>query len=193
MAVIVPTETKSVLHNETLKGFELVNDAAAPGNSKYYGTDGSGTKGFFDLPAAGGVSSDNYYDAGSGGLTDFYVLGTTGITATSSAAGVYAITVPAAGVLKGFYFNVSSFGSELTAGGEFQLTITWTSATFNTGKDDQRSPVYTVIGSDGVERWPGDVSISVTTTSVSGGAASQTLSNVNGLGAPIAIRGQIAA
>jgi hypothetical protein len=78
MAVIVPTETKSVLHNETLKGFELVNDAAAPGNSKYYGTDGSGTKGFFDLPAGGGVSSDNYYDAGSGGLTDFLRIGNDG-------------------------------------------------------------------------------------------------------------------
>lgn len=28
---------------------ELVNDSAAPGNSKYYGTDGSGTKGFFPI------------------------------------------------------------------------------------------------------------------------------------------------
>jgi len=32
----------------------LVNDSATPGNSKYYGTDGSGTKGFFSLPAGGG-------------------------------------------------------------------------------------------------------------------------------------------
>lgn len=30
----------------------LVNDADSPGNSKYYGTNGSGTKGFFDLPSA---------------------------------------------------------------------------------------------------------------------------------------------
>lgn len=30
----------------------LVNDAAAPGNTKYYGTDGSGTRGFFDIPSA---------------------------------------------------------------------------------------------------------------------------------------------
>ena len=35
----------------------LLNDEASPGNSKYYGTNGSGTKGFFDLPS------------GSGGLT----------------------------------------------------------------------------------------------------------------------------
>lgn len=31
----------------------LVNDSAAPGSTKYYGTDGTGTRGFFDLPAAG--------------------------------------------------------------------------------------------------------------------------------------------
>lgn len=40
--------------NRTL---QLVNDAAAPGNSKYYGTNASGSKGFFDLPAGGGGSA----------------------------------------------------------------------------------------------------------------------------------------
>ena len=39
-------------------GVKLNNDAASPGNSKYYGTNGSGTKGFHDLPA-GGVTSFN--------------------------------------------------------------------------------------------------------------------------------------
>jgi hypothetical protein len=28
-----------------------VNDTASPGNSKYYGTNGSGTRGFHDIPA----------------------------------------------------------------------------------------------------------------------------------------------
>jgi hypothetical protein len=31
-------------------GVKLVNDASTPGNSYYYGTDGSGTKGYFTLP-----------------------------------------------------------------------------------------------------------------------------------------------
>ncbi|MGB4762768.1 MAG: hypothetical protein WBP12_05440, partial [Candidatus Saccharimonas sp.] len=31
----------------------LVNDSATPGTGKYYGTDGSGSKGFFDLPSTG--------------------------------------------------------------------------------------------------------------------------------------------
>jgi hypothetical protein len=30
----------------------LVNDSATPGNTQYYGTDGTGTKGFFPVPAA---------------------------------------------------------------------------------------------------------------------------------------------
>ena len=34
----------------------LVGDSATPGNSKYYGTSGTGTKGFYDLPSTG--SSD---------------------------------------------------------------------------------------------------------------------------------------
>lgn len=32
----------------------LSGDLTTPGNSKYYGTNGSGTKGYFDLPAGGG-------------------------------------------------------------------------------------------------------------------------------------------
>lgn len=34
-------------------GLKLVNDASSPGNVKYYGTDGSGVKGFHSVPAVG--------------------------------------------------------------------------------------------------------------------------------------------
>lgn len=34
-------------------GLKLSGDAASPGNSKYYGTNASGTKGFFDVPISG--------------------------------------------------------------------------------------------------------------------------------------------
>lgn len=47
--------------NRTLS---LVNDSASPGNSKYYGTNGSGAKGFHDLPASGG-----------GGVSEWTLLG----------------------------------------------------------------------------------------------------------------------
>ncbi|MEO5691443.1 MAG: hypothetical protein ABIQ64_04610 [Candidatus Saccharimonadales bacterium] len=38
----------SLAANRTLS---LVNDSVTPGNSKYYGTNGTGTKGFYDIPA----------------------------------------------------------------------------------------------------------------------------------------------
>ncbi len=46
----------------------LVNDTATPGNSKYYGTDAAGVKGYHDLPPSG-VSSDtnNYLINGADG------------------------------------------------------------------------------------------------------------------------------
>lgn len=34
-------------------GLKLVNDSSTPGNTKYYGTNGSGTKGYYDIPAVG--------------------------------------------------------------------------------------------------------------------------------------------
>jgi hypothetical protein len=39
--------------NSDASGIKLVNDSATPGNVKYYGTNGSGVKGFHDVPAVG--------------------------------------------------------------------------------------------------------------------------------------------
>jgi len=48
--------TFSMSLNEDSTGtVTLDNDEDSPGNSKYYGTDAGGTKGFFDLPAGGEV------------------------------------------------------------------------------------------------------------------------------------------
>jgi len=38
----------------TNRTLQLVGDAANPGNNKYYGTNGSGTKGFYDIPSGSG-------------------------------------------------------------------------------------------------------------------------------------------
>lgn len=42
--------------NRTLS---LVNDSTSPGASRYYGTDGSGTKGFFPLPSGNSIGTNN--------------------------------------------------------------------------------------------------------------------------------------
>jgi len=51
--------------------FQLVNDTAAPGNNKLYGTDGSGAKGWYDQPSAGsGDMLKATYDTNSDGTVD---------------------------------------------------------------------------------------------------------------------------
>lgn len=49
---------------------QLVNDTLAPGNSEYYGTNVSGTKGFFALPASAGSSITTLTQAG--GISQTY-------------------------------------------------------------------------------------------------------------------------
>lgn len=47
----------STVMNLTTGVISLVNDSAAPGNNKYYGTNGAGTKGFYTLTTAGTVTN----------------------------------------------------------------------------------------------------------------------------------------
>mgnify|MGYP003564216952 CR=1 FL=1 len=192
MAIIVPTETKSVLHNETLKGFELVNDETSPGANKVYGTDGAGAKGWKDDPAGGGAG-ETIYEADDSGASPsgWIVKGTAGITVDNPSSGNYTVTVPAGGTFSYLYKNFTSAGSDFTGGGEVVITINWTSASFNTSKADEVTPTFFLVDSSGTQRNPGDVAVGVTTDSVSGGNTQQTLSNINGLGVPVAIKGII--
>jgi len=50
--ITADAKTQMSLTSDT-SGLKLSGDAASPGNSKYYGTDGSGTKGFHDVPTGG--------------------------------------------------------------------------------------------------------------------------------------------
>lgn len=71
----------------TNRTLQLVNDSTSPGNFKYYGTNGSGTKGFYDLPTpptVGIVSLNGLSDSaqtlavGSAG-TDFNITSSSGV------------------------------------------------------------------------------------------------------------------
>src|SRR5690606_25866948 len=65
----IPGGTMSI----TLSGgnYSLVGDNATPGNSKYYGTDAGGTKGFFDLPSGGSGDVVGPGSATDGGIAVF--------------------------------------------------------------------------------------------------------------------------
>jgi hypothetical protein len=49
---IIADVKKQMSISSDASGLKLSGDSTTPGNSKYYGTNGSGTKGFYDLPAA---------------------------------------------------------------------------------------------------------------------------------------------
>jgi hypothetical protein len=51
-SIVADVKTQMSLTSDA-SGIKLVNDELAPGNTKYYGTNGSGTKGFFAIPAVG--------------------------------------------------------------------------------------------------------------------------------------------
>lgn len=72
----------------------LDGDSAAPGNSQYYGTDGSGTKGFFALPAAGTGTVTSF---SSGNLSPLFT--TNVATATTTPALAFTLSTQSANLV----------------------------------------------------------------------------------------------
>jgi hypothetical protein len=73
-------------------GLKLVGDAATPGNSKYYGTNGSGTKGFYDVPGGGtGITRTITSSAGA-----FTAGSTAGVDYVYLITGAHAVALPTA-------------------------------------------------------------------------------------------------
>lgn len=57
-------------------GLKLSGDSASPGNSKYYGTNSGGTKGFYDLPTGSGETYTAGEAIGAGDLVYVSAAGT---------------------------------------------------------------------------------------------------------------------
>ena len=83
------TGTNSISGGGALSGnltLQLLNDSSAPGNSYYYGTNSSGTKGFFVLPTGGPALQTNGVSNSSQTMLNF-------ITSTVNAAGLTVMPV----------------------------------------------------------------------------------------------------
>jgi hypothetical protein len=59
-------------------GLKLVGDSASPGNSKLYGTNGSGVKGWYDQPVGGGGIGALVFSADSNNVASINMTGLTG-------------------------------------------------------------------------------------------------------------------
>lgn len=91
----------------TNRYLSLVGDNGAPGNNKYYGTNGSGTKGWWDLPSGGGGNVTT-----GGGTNGRIPLWNSGVNLTNSALSQSGLNITIDGAL--------SVGANLTAGSTIQ-------------------------------------------------------------------------
>lgn len=125
-------------------GLKLSGDAASPGNTKYYGTNGSGVKGFYDIPATGTSAGDIFETSFSLSNNQTSAANVTGLAfAAATVRGFKALvtveidatldlfeTFELVGVNKGGTFDmaVSSAGDEsgvvfsITSAGQVQYT-----------------------------------------------------------------------
>lgn len=73
------------------RSLQLVNDTSAPGNTKYYGTNSSGVKGWFDLTSSTGIGSINSLNANAQFIT---FSGDSNLNAAiNSASNTHALTI----------------------------------------------------------------------------------------------------
>jgi len=126
-------------------GLKLVNDSATPGNVKYYGTNGAGTKGFHDVPAVGsaGDIQETSFSAANNQAAAASITGLAFANATvRSFEAIVSITIDATaglfeqvklnGIQKGasWDMSVSAVGDEsglvfsITTAGQVQYTST---------------------------------------------------------------------
>lgn len=86
---IAPTLFRQMSITSDGGGFKLLNDATTPGATKYYGTNGAGTKGWYDLTGGGGSGATGPTGptgpSGSNGSAG--ATGPTGATGATGAAG----------------------------------------------------------------------------------------------------------
>ena len=136
-SIVADVKTQLSITSDS-SGIKLVNDSATPGNTKYYGTDGSGTKGFFSIPAvgsAGDIQETSFSMANNqaspanitgfafaaGTVRSFKALVSVAISATTplyeefeisgiQRAADFAISVESTGNDSGVSFDISSSG-----------------------------------------------------------------------------------
>jgi len=166
------TPINSVTFSTT--NIQLVNDTASPGNTKYYGTDGAGVRGWFTLPGGvGTVTSVTELDTVDINLT------VTNPTTTPVISGLLATT----GVVGGTYgtsslipsFNVDSKGRLLSVT-DTAISVTSLNVTdFSEAVDDRLNTL--LVAGTGISLTYNDpantLTITNTTASIGTGVANQ--------------------
>ena len=129
----------SLVGNGTSTPFALSGDVAAPGNSFYYGTNGTGTKGFFALPSANNIYSADGALAGNRTVAE----GTNKLTFAGSVGSViFNDTASSIFVVKNASNALNSI--RIGGGGDLQTNGATGSAWNNLGSQDAASGILSL-------------------------------------------------
>ena len=127
----VPTSTSVSTTNSSLSGggslsssltLQLVNDSASPGNDKVYGTDSSGTKGWYNAATGGGITAltGDVAASGTGSVvatlasnlkTGSFGVTVDGVTGIVQVGTVGYVVMPYAGNITGFSITANVAGT----------------------------------------------------------------------------------
>jgi hypothetical protein len=142
-------------------GIKLSGDSATPGNSKLYGTDGSGTKGWYDQPSGGGSSS-----------------GVTGAVQFSGGSGAFSSDAT------NFFFDDSTNQLQMDGGTSYAILLKGDVAGINVDPDGTAiSGAFIVL--NGIVDATGSVNINLANTNVGSTSNSRLLlSTASGGGDP---------
>lgn len=98
-------------------GIKLSGDASTPGNSKYYGTDSGGTKGFFSLPTGGTGTVTDVSVVTANGVSGTVATSTTTPAITLSLGAITPTSVAASGTVTGSNLSGTNTGDQTSVSG----------------------------------------------------------------------------
>ena len=98
-------------------GIKLSGDAATPGNSKYYGTDSGGTKGYFSLPSPGTGTVTDVSVVTANGVSGSVATSTTTPAITLSLGAITPSSVAAVGTVTGSNLSGTNTGDQTSVSG----------------------------------------------------------------------------
>lgn len=104
-ALILDSGSLDATYNDPGNAFtiNLVNDNATPGNSKYYGTDSGGIKGFFNLPTGGSINTLTFSNADRTILSSECTGTNLILRQTGTLSALRSVTLPAANSVNAGY------------------------------------------------------------------------------------------
>ena len=158
-------------------GIKLSGDSGSPGNNKLYGTDGSGTKGWYDQPSGG-----------SGTVTSVALTMPTGFSVSGSpvtTSGTLAVTTALSGILKGAAgaITTASAGTDYEVPLTFSTGLTRSTNTVTVNTTQNIAKLSNLTSNGFLKTGGGDGTLSVDTSTYLTGNQSITLSgDVSGSG-----------